>query len=377
MPLTEKIYNDFYMKEIAEIGIKVEYWDLSTLFFKETFGQEDSSYLTQTKKIKSYKELSNILSKESIEKTLFFSIMSFEGRVAKLFRMLTYYNCTLAVYGRNIFPLASSNNSQSNLQKLRKINYARLLNYFQNKYAGWLKLTGKIKKYDILFLGGTMGWTGIGNIKKSELDGAIVVKVNSDDYDNALQLREVKPVRDGNYILFLDEYLPLHPDAKLFNIQNITPEEYYPELCRYFERVEEYYKMPVVIAAHPKALDYKVTDYFMGRDIYYGQSAVLSKFAFFVLAHDTTSINYPIAFGKKLHFITSENINRGINIVHENVLHFSDFLGCNYQWFDKEGEINLVKSLPSANYEKYKYQFQTWPETQDRLSVEIFIEFFK
>ena len=37
MPLTEKIFRDFYMLEFLHSNIKVEYWDLTLLFFKDTF----------------------------------------------------------------------------------------------------------------------------------------------------------------------------------------------------------------------------------------------------------------------------------------------------------------------------------------------------
>ena len=377
MPLTAKIYKDFYMKEAADAGIEVEYWDITALYFRHDVGQEDSSALTNTRKFKTFEELEQaIASEKQLNQTLFISIMTFEGRVGKLYRMFTKYNCNLGVFGRNMIPLAPRINL-SLLDRLRTVTLPKLINYVLTKRIKKQKTQGKIKSYDVLFLGGTIGWKGIGHIDASEVNQATVVKLNSDDYDNFLVLKNAEPIIKGEYILFLDEYLPLHPDAALFGIKNVTPEQYYPELCSYFSRVESQFGIPVIIAAHPKALKYKEENYFDGRTVYFGKSAELSKFATFVLAHDSTSINYPIAFGKKLHFITSKNIEKGINVVHQNVLHYANYLGCNYQWFDEDDEINLVGQLPEDNYRKYKYDYQTWPETEEKFSNEIFIDFFK
>ena len=206
---------------------------------------------------------------------------------------------------------------------------------------------------------------------------AEIVKVNSDDYDNALSLKGSNPLINSDYILFLDEYLPLHPDTLLFKIKNVTVNQYYPELNKYFDLVEKQYGMPVVIAAHPKAIRYKNEDFFNGRKVFFDKTSQLTEHAHFVLAHDTTSINYAVSFNKKLHFITSSNIFHNINMVHRNVVNFSDFLGCNRQWFDKSEPVNLIDKLPKTNYSKYKYEFQTSLETENRLTKDIFIEFLK
>jgi hypothetical protein len=377
LPLTAKIYEDFYMREVAEIGIKVEYWDITPLFFKDVFSQEDSSFLTNTRMFKTYTELETAISLEpEINKVLFLSIMTFEGRIGKLYRLFTKYNCNLAVIGRNMIPIAPGK-SLPLWQRLLQLSYSKVYNYLKTKRVMAQKARGTIKKYDIIFLGGNMGWQGIGAIDYSDISTAQVVKLNSDDYDNFLRLKDAAPLIESDYILFLDEYLPLHPDTSLFSIKNITAEAYYPQLNDYFKRVETQYGMPVIIAAHPKALKYKEQDYFEGRKVFFGKSAALSKYAYFVLAHDSTSINYPIAFGKRLHFITSKNIENGINSVHRNVVNYAKYLGCNYQWFDGDGKINLIDHLPIEKYNQYKYDFQTWPETENKFSSEIFIEFLK
>jgi hypothetical protein len=180
----------------------------------------------------------------------------------------------------------------------------------------------------------------------------------------------------NKYILFLDEYLPLHPDTILLGIKTIKPNDYYPELNKYFDFVEKKYGLPVIIAAHPKALKYHDKNYFNGRQVLFNQTAALTKDALFVIAHDSTSVNYPIYFNKKIHFITSNNIMNDIAEVHWNTLNFAKYLGCNYQYFDNYNDVfNIVEELPISNYEQFKLDFHTSPETENKKTVDIFLNF--
>lgn len=377
IPLTTKIYKDFYMDEVVKAGIDIEYWDISALFFKQDFNQEDSSSLTNTRKFRTYNELENaIVESQPLANKLFISIMTFEGRVLKLYKMFTKYNCILAVFGRNMIPLPNQN-SKSISYILKNISFEKISRFLNTRSLIKGKEKGSIKCYDIMFLGGTEGWKGIGIINKKDVSKAEIINVNSDDYDNYLKLKDKDPVLNYNYILFLDEYLPLHPDALLFKIKNVSEEQYYPELNKYFDRVEKEYGMPVVIAAHPKAARYKQEDFFNGRKVIFDQTAELTKYAYFVIAHDTTSINYAVSFNKKIHFISSKNIFNEINKVYKNSENFANFLGCNLQWFDKEGPINVIENFPEENYKKYRYEFQTSPETEGKFSKDIFIDFLK
>jgi hypothetical protein len=375
MPLTKKVFEDFYIQDILNVNIEVEYWDITKIFFKNVYEQEDSSVLCKTKIINFYNELEREISIiTDIRSVLFVSIMTFEGRLLKLHQILTKYNCTVSIFGRNIFPMTSQN-SKSLTRYLEKLTFTKIKNYLLTKQICQSKDSGKIKFFDIIFLGGSMGWKGIGYIKNDDIKKSEIIKINSNDYDNFMSLKNSNSVLEYKYILFLDEYLPFHPDMLLFKIKNVKPEQYYPELNSYFNRVEKQFGLPIVIAAHPKAIKYKTQNFFNGRKVIFNQTSQLSEHADFVIAHDTTSINYPIAFGKKLHFITSTNIFKHINTVHQNVLMFADFLGCNVQWFDKSEKLNLINNVPLERYDNYKYLFQTSLETENKLSKDIVVDF--
>jgi hypothetical protein len=373
--LTQKVYNDFYFNEIESIGLKVEYWDVSSLFFKTIPGVEDSSFLTKTIKFNTYKEIEDQLKSErSLDKCLFISIMSFDQLIIKLYKLLTKYNCNLGVFGRNVLPFGANTN-MSILDYLKKINIKRISNFIKFKLLQKYLKSGKIKKYDYVFLAGNYGWRGIGRINQTDINNSIKININSDDYDACTMLSN-KIESMNKYILFLDEYLPLHPDTILLGIKTIKPNDYYPELNKYFDFVEKKYGLPVIIAAHPKALKYHDKNYFNGRQVLFNQTAALTKDALFVIAHDSTSVNYPIYFNKKIHFITSNNIMNDIAEVHWNTLNFAKYLGCNYQYFDNYSDVfNIVEELPISNYEQFKLDFHTSPETENKKTVDIFLNF--
>lgn len=381
LPLTLKVYNDFYVKEAINLGLNVEYWDLTSLFFKPNENIEDSSHLCSVKKLNSYIEFeTKIKDLNTLNSTLFISIMTFEPRIGMLYRILTKYNCTLSVFGRNMFPLPenSKNCRLFLMELLKKIYLKKLYSYMKSLNFILMIKRGRIKKYDIIFLGGTFGWQGIGRISKKSISNSEIVKVNSDDYDNYLEVRNTNTEKSEKYILFLDEYLPLHPDTQLFKIKNVTSENYYPELCDFFSRVENQFNMPVVIAAHPKAIRYKTENFFDGRKIVFDETANLTEACDFVIAHDSTSINYPICFNKKILFISSKSIQDGISYVHENTIRFAKILGCQFTWFDKfEKKVPPPKDVSLTKYKSYKYNYHTWLETEETKTSDIFINFLK
>lgn len=375
IPLTAKIYDDFYMKAAVEAGVKVEYWDLSPLFFPNTFGQEDSSHLLGERVIRfgSYAEIEARIRQQDISSALFLSIVTYNHLVTRLFRLLTAYGCTLGVFGRNMFPEAPPS-ARSLWRRLTGITPAKIRNRWNERRAMRLKVNGAVRGYDIVFQGGRQGYKGIGIVSPDELRRAQIVEVNSDDYDRYLALRDTPRGIEGEYILFLDEYLPLHPDTALFGLETISPEEYYPALNAYFDRIEALFGRPVVVAAHPKAVRYKETDYFRGRRVEFGLTGRLVRDAKFVLAHASTSISYAIAFGRPLHLITSRAIERGMEYIHRNVVEFARYIGCNWQYMDDDSPIEVAE-VSAESYRRYKYDFLCSPRTEDTATQDIFINY--
>lgn len=91
------------------------------------------------------------------------------------------------------------------------------------------------------------------------------------------------------YCVFLDQYLPYHPDNIQDNNIDINSEQYYNQLENIFRKIVEIYGMEVIIAAHPRS-DYSNKNNFRNFKIEYGKTAELVKGAKLVLGHYSTAI---------------------------------------------------------------------------------------
>ena len=111
--------------------------------------------------------------------------------------------------------------------------------------------------------------------------------------------------------MFLDQFLPFHPDAifvKKFNPKT-TEKKYFPALNKFFDDFEKSTNTKVVIAAHPKS-DYENRNCWGSRKFIKYDSLDLVKNSKFVLAHQSTSLSYAVLLKKKIIFLTSNEYIR-------------------------------------------------------------------
>lgn len=130
------------------------------------------------------------------------------------------------------------------------------------------------------------------------------------DYDIALELGTSADGRAGQFIVFLDECVPFHPDYLTMGIAPPnTPGEYYPKLNRFFHSLEERLRLPVVVAAHPRANYSGGPDYFEGRRVVQGQTGALVRDAALVITHSSGSNNFTAIYRKPLLVATTNGLS--------------------------------------------------------------------
>lgn len=126
------------------------------------------------------------------------------------------------------------------------------------------------------------------------------VFLNSHDYDMFLSSQEDIPYSKP-FVTFLDQYLCKHSDYEKRGILKVIDEEkYLNELNCFFDFIEDRYKCPVIIAAHPKA-EY-IGNEFNGRRIILGSTNELVKNAEFVIGHFSTAFSF-VALHRKPYMI--------------------------------------------------------------------------
>lgn len=137
-----------------------------------------------------------------------------------------------------------------------------------------------------------------------------VVWAHSPDYDHYLKEQAIPREADERQAVFLDEYLPFHPDYHYLRMNApATAEDYYPKLRAYFEYLERDHGVRVVIAAHPRSEYEKHPDYFGGRAVVRGRTPELVRTSRFVIAHSSTSLNYAVMFERPVVFVTTSDID--------------------------------------------------------------------
>lgn len=306
LPLTQKIEKDFYFLSLYKVGYEIEYWDLTKIYFNRHLDVE--SYTPQTGikvlLVETYKELEACL--KTNRRALFIILMSFEWRLRRLFSLLNTYDCTTLSFGESPIPFYLAHRNIANI--LRIISFKKIVNKIRNVYMQYLVKSGQIKFYNYSLVAGRNGWRGVGAVSLSCFSSTKIYNFNSTDYNNYLNNNCQVVEKENKYIVFIDEYYPFHPDAALFNLKTIDPIIYFRQLNHSFDIIEHKYNMPIVIAAHPKALKYKDYNYFSNRKVEFEKTFTLIKNSCFVIAHDSTAIDFAIMCKKPLLFLTSSEI---------------------------------------------------------------------
>lgn len=168
--------------------------------------------------------------------------------------------------------------------------------------------------------------------------------IHAQDYDRYLELKEEK--EEEKHIVYVDSgYGFMDFDSSYLGLSNPFKgheDEYFQQLENLFILLEEYYKLPVLIAGHPY-VGYN-ENAFSGRKIYYNQTAELIKKSKLVVMSMGTSINFVLLFKKKVMGITSE--------IFEKLYNWNFYLEPNYRIFNIT-PYDLANTKRKEDIEKY------------------------
>jgi hypothetical protein len=377
-PLTQKLKDDFYIEKIQKI-FKVEYWDISAIYHKNPIKHEDVNE-NFVKDFFSLKQLEQEIIKN--QNALFIFNINYYAKVYKLFRIFSKCDCKTAFFARGAlpFPLLFEPLFKKLFLKFKAFkNIGYLKKAFLNQLAALARKLNLVKPFTYVFYAGLQGSTTIGYGREYGLKESELIPVNSFDFDKYLLLKnETQKIINESYCVFLDAYLPYHPDFDLLKMPKVNAASYYTSLNNFFDYVEATCNIKVVIAAHPRS-KYESSAIYKGRAILKYKTAELIKDAGFVLAHASTSISFAVMFAKPVVFIYNSEIKKTYpHNLYPQVLHFAEVLNTTCINVDEGLDDNFI--IPQVNenaYSKYKYNYLTNPESENKLTENIFIEFLK
>lgn len=292
-PYSVRKKKHYYIDEFVRNNVQVEYWDVS-------------------KALKYTKEIQYTNVDESGFVKIFTSIRQIIQEIEKL----DVKSTSLIV---EIFHRLNTNSIFKTIAK-KRLFWSRL-NYYHNptsilapppdKRRRIYKLTSS-RVWGNIFLkyfgGGIkdpMVYFRTGNLSDKSSRSISLDFFDIEDYRN--QGNDGNPLIHTPYIVFLDIMLTKHPDFKRLGINTIDDDIYFTKICGFFDKLESHYKMPVIIASHPKA-NYK--NEFGDREIVQNKTMELIKNAEFVLTHGSLSISFALLFNKPLVYLTFEELNK-------------------------------------------------------------------
>jgi len=303
--LTQDVYDRFYVKALVERGIQVEYWDLTKIFFPNLYNNVSFNNIV-IHSISSFKIFNKHLKMINKTDTLFVSMITYEWLVIRIFRLLTKHGCKICIFARGMIPMPSLHISKEIIEKILTLNIGGIVKALKNRLSVIAKKIYFVKPYDYVFTGGRYGIVTIGCGYDIDMRSSQLININTVDFDRIIHIKGQEPLIKNRYAVFVDEYVPYHPDAIIVNMETPPAEVYYREINIFFDLLEKQYELDVVIAAHPKALKYHEENPFNKRKIIFSKTPELIKDAQFMMTHYSTCVGIATLFKVPMVFLASE-----------------------------------------------------------------------
>jgi hypothetical protein len=308
-PFNQRDYDRFGIEILQKNGFEVEVWDFTPFLYprvhKEVVIPDPINFEKCISFPTQHEALSAIFKLE--QNCLIVCLLVYQLKSFPIFRTISIIKLPYCVVMANALPTIYSKKRTLDLCSfLKKIGYYQIINaifcrlpynYFGIQPANIILGGGaKSIKYNYPFN------------KKTE-----ILWLHALDYDLYLKEYHNPITSDEKMGVFLDEYLPFHPDYIYQDVSApCTPEEYYPAICKFFDFIESVYGVHIVIAAHPRSKYEDHPDYFGGRTVIRGKTIELVKKSGFTIGHMSTSMNFAVLFNKSVIFITSNKLQQSI-----------------------------------------------------------------
>lgn len=213
--------------------------------------------------------------------------------------------------------------------------------------------------------------------------GALVDPTTEFIHAHAMDFESYLAVEAAGYTetetaVFIDEFLPFHPDLSAMGVG--APMEagpYFSCLRALFDRIESELGVRVVVAACPHAdYDQRKDDLFGGREVTFFKTAELVAKSRLVIAHRSTAINFAVLFRKPVLITATRE-----TYCHSSQTPYLDAvaraLGQPIQFFNQASDVDLAKAYDFDNqiYEQYVEDFVKTKDSPNKPFWEITIDY--
>jgi len=330
----------------------------------QTYCPPDPVKVNYTRKINSWEEYEDTI-KNMNSNTIFFPLVYKK----KIYNILRKYDLLIAGTFRGAVPSPTANVNKENI-------YQRSLRLLRSPMVFGYKIINRIinvfnsmqtSHVDYFFYGGKQDWENCHKYRDSK---SKCVPIHALDYDIYLENKGLSVCE--NKIVFLDEFMPFHPDY-FENPIVLDPESYYKKITKLFKRLEDIFGIPVIVAAHPRSNYDAYPKYFKEFKIIRGDTFRLISQSKLVLAHASAGLSFANLFSKPVLFLTSNNIkksSRGSSIEAMAIAFGKCPLNLDTNYKNKlRDEMNIS----AEHYKKYRQNYIKMDGSQDCAFWEIVI----
>lgn len=202
---------------------------------------------------------------------------------------------------------------------------------------------------------------GVSSVAPSQLVGPDTLRINAhtNDYDSLRTLRG-QPLEDDHSAVFIDQYLPFHPDwVERPGTNRIDPDSYYTSLRRLFDRIEAELGLRVVIAAHPRANYADKPGLFGDRLVASGQTTELIRRSSLVIGHYSLALGQAVIFHKPVLLLRSASFGASLLLLDHITEAYARALGTQLENMDTPQAIPLADHT-SPNEQAYAGFIHQW-----------------
>jgi hypothetical protein len=369
-PFNERDYNRFGIGVLQKNGFEVEVWDFTAFLNPERHRSArvpDLShyagyhqFLTQSEALIAISELTQLC--------LLVSLVGYRYGSFPIYRAISKFKLRYCIVLTNSSPQVSAIRSRIDLLTRPGRFLNSLFLRIPLNYLG-------LRPATLLLAGGHQSIRSTPLISQ-ETD---VIWAHTLDYDLYLEEKSKPLQADTSVAVFLDEYLPFHPDfINLGMSPPCNPEDYYPRVCQFFDFVEREHGVQILIAAHPRSHYEERPDYFGGRPVLKGKTVELVRKSRFVIAHSSISLNYAVLFNRPVLFITTNKIGQS-PIQGRYIQVMAGVLNKAPVNLDEPFYLNWEKELTvdRAAYARYREAFIKKNGSPEKPCWQIFADFLK
>ena len=267
--------------------------------------------------------------------------------------------------------------------KLTFTNISKILFYMKSKFFSKVVLFLKYKELFIIYAGKKK------NINPNVLyplnaEKTIYIKNHSFDYSkfllNKKKLNKKKTSR--KYIVFLDSVTPYFiGDKKLFKQKlNYEPAIWYRNLNNFLKKVEQSFNAKIIIIPHPRVRGAYNPYYDRNFEIcseLNGSCKLIPKSKFVMAISATTAVSYCVANYKPIVLIFNEQLKKKNPTMLIEMKYMSKVLNTSLINIDKTfTKDKLIKPISKKIYDKYKYEYLTSKEINNKMNYDILNSYF-